>query len=463
MIACYARVSTQEQAVNGHSITEQIERMQKYADAMGWTVFKVYTDAGFSGANTNRPSLQRLIKDIKNRKVDRVLVYKLDRLSRSQKDTLMLIDDVFLVNGCDFVSMSENFDTSTPLGRAMIGILAVFAQLEREQIKERMLMGKEARAKTGKFGGKIPIGYDYENGELIVNEFEKLQIEKIFNDYLHGHSIRKITNDLNKAGMTHKNGEWIPQTVSDVLSHKTYIGHIPFNDKEYQGTHEPIIDEALFNKVQEIKAQKYHEHMTLHRRAGKVVSYLGGFLYCKQCGAKMGKLTTQSRGYTYVYYACYSRIKKNASLIKDENCKNKFWRMDDLDNLIFNEIKKLSFEPILPTAEKQDDSPVIASKIKDIDSQMEKLLDLYSLGNVPLDILQDKIHALNDQRNKLETEMDEMSKKQRLSNEDALSLICSFDDILESGNFEDIHSAIGTLIDRIEIDGDDITIFWAFS
>ena len=465
MIGCYARVSTTEQAENGHSIDEQQDRMQKYADAMGWTVFKIYTDAGFTGANTDRPALQRMIRDIKAGKIDRVLVYKLDRLSRSQKDTLMLIDDVFLANGCDFVSMGENFDTSTPLGRAMIGILAVFAQLEREQIKERMLMGKEARAKTGKFGGKIPIGYDYVDKQLVINEFEKMQIVKIFKDYSGGKTIRKITQELNKAGFTHKYGEWIPQTVSDVLSHKTYMGLIPFNENQYDGIHEAIIDEALFNKVQAIKAQKYHEHMTLHRRAGKAVAYLAGFLYCKQCGAKFGKLTTKSRQYHYEYYACYSRIKKNASLVKDENCKNRFWRMHDLDDLIFNEIKKLSFEPILPSVEIPDDTAVINSKIKEIDSQIERLMDLYSLGNMPLDLLQNKIHDLNDQRNRLESEVEEIAKKQsgKISNEDALSLICSFEEILERGNFEEIHSVIGTLIDRIEIDGDDITIFWAFS
>ena len=177
IVGIYVRVSTPEQAVNGHSIDEQIERTQKYCDAMNWTVYKVYTDAGFTGSNTARPAMQNLIKDVRDGKINKVLVYKLDRLSRSQKDTLMLIEDIFLANNVDFVSMSENFDTATPFGRAMIGILAVFAQLEREQIKERMAMGKIARAKQGKFHGsaKIPIGYDYIDGELVTNEYEKIQ------------------------------------------------------------------------------------------------------------------------------------------------------------------------------------------------------------------------------------------------------------------------------------------------
>lgn len=180
-IALYPRVSTQEQALNGHSIDEQIERMNKYCEAMGWQVYKTYTDAGYSGANTDRPALKRMIKDIEAGKIDKVLVYKLDRLSRSQLDTLYLIEKVFLANNTDFVSMSENFDTSTPFGRAMIGILAVFAQLEREQIKERMMMGKEARAKKGHYHGSncYPIGYDYIDGHLVPLEFEAIQIKMI--------------------------------------------------------------------------------------------------------------------------------------------------------------------------------------------------------------------------------------------------------------------------------------------
>ena len=140
MIALYERVSTEKQDREGHSIPEQKERLEKYCSVYGWKDFAHYTDAGFSGAKTDRPALNKLLEDIEKGRVKKVLVYKLDRLSRSQKDTLWLIEDKMLANDCDFVSISENFDTSTPLGRAMIGILAVFAQLEREQIKERMSM-----------------------------------------------------------------------------------------------------------------------------------------------------------------------------------------------------------------------------------------------------------------------------------------------------------------------------------
>ena len=149
-VAIYVRVSTTSQAEEGYSIEEQIDKLESYCKIKDWTVYKVYTDGGFSGSNTERPALERLIKDADRKKFDTVLVYKLDRLSRSQKDTLFLIEDVFIKNGIEFLSLQENFDTSTPFGKAMIGLLSVFAQLEREQIKERMQLGKLGRAKAGK-------------------------------------------------------------------------------------------------------------------------------------------------------------------------------------------------------------------------------------------------------------------------------------------------------------------------
>lgn len=188
----YIRVSTLEQAQEGYSIGAQKERLIAFCKAHDWAIADIYVDGGYTGANLDRPGMQKLISEIG--KMDVVLVYKLDRLSRSQKDTLYLIEEVFLPNNVDFVSMNESFDTSTPFGRAMIGILSVFAQLEREQIKERTQMGRIARAKQGLYhgGGCMPIGYDYKDGKLVVNEYEAIQIKKIFEWYIGGMATDKI-------------------------------------------------------------------------------------------------------------------------------------------------------------------------------------------------------------------------------------------------------------------------------
>lgn len=475
MIGCYVRVSTQEQANEGYSVGEQTERLMKYADAMRWDVFKVYTDGGFSGANMERPALQKMIQDIKAGVINRVLVYKLDRLSRSQKDTLYLIEDVFLANGCDFVSMNENFDTSTPFGRAMIGILAVFSQLEREQIRERMTMGLEARAKEGKFHGTTvtPVGYDYINGELVINEFEAMQIKTIFEMYVRGYSPNQIVEDLNSRGMTHKYGEWNRKTLKRALSRKTYLGLIEHKGKVYDGLHKPIISQEVFDAVQRrLKATQRPYNDTMQGR--NYNSCLSGLLYCARCGATFSKTTkytyNKATSKPYHYYICNSKMKKNPSTIKDPNCKNKTWSMQKLDNLIFDEVKKLAIDPnylqSIKGTKKVDARPkALDKKIADIDQQLSRLMELYSLDGISLESLQEKINELNTRKLKLSEEKTRilLEQEQELTREDAIQLIGSFESVLESGSMPEIRAILQALIERIDIDDEDITIFWRFN
>ena len=477
IVAIYPRVSTQEQAMNGHSIDEQIERMKKYCEAMGWTIYNTYTDAGFSGANTDRPGLQRMIRDIKAGKIDKVLVYKLDRLSRSQKDTLELIEDVFIANKTDFVSMSENFDTSTPFGRAIIGILAVFAQLEREQIKERMAMGKFARAKQGKMCGQghAPIGYDYINGELKTNEFESLQVIEAFQLAAEGFSPYAIANIFNEKGYSHRWGKWHDKSVRKALMSKIYIGYIKYRQEWYKGQHEGFVDEPLFDAVQKIMESRSRQHEDHNRRRGKATSYLGGFVYCKHCGAKYSKNEMRQKRkngeiYHYNKFCCNSRTKRVRYLVKDPNCKNKHWDVDELTEIVFGEIKKLAIDPDyisrIKASDIEDERPAIMEKeIKKMDEQIARLMDLYTIGDMPADILQNRIHEINDKRIKLENDLDDIKaeKEKKLSAEETSQIVKSFSDVLDRGDFEEIRTVLFSLIDKIEIDNEDITIRWAFA
>ena len=262
MVGIYVRVSTAEQAREGYSIGEQTERLKSYCSAMKWKDYKVYTDAGFSGANTNRPALQEMLRDIRSGVISRVLVYKLDRLSRSQRDTLSLIEDEFLPNQCEFTSMNENFDTSTPFGRAAIGILAVFAQLEREQIKERMQMGADARAKEGKWhGGVTPYGFRYD-GELKVVPEEAAVIREICAKLIAGKGTCVIANELNAARVpTKRGGRWHGDTIRHMLKNVLLQGDLQLHMHDHsccyiREHHEPVLSRELFRAVGEALAAK---------------------------------------------------------------------------------------------------------------------------------------------------------------------------------------------------------------
>lgn len=468
MIALYTRVSTAEQNLNGYSMPEQADRLQNYCKAMGWKHTKLYTDGGFSGANTDRPALQKLIKDVKAHRVEKVIVYKLDRLSRSQRDTLSLIEDVFLANDCDFVSMSENFDTATPLGRAMIGILAVFAQLEREQIKERMIMGKEARAKMGKYhgSGNHPIGYDYINGELVINDAEAVQIRQVFEWFVGGVSVPKIVKRLNDDGLYHRYGRWQESVLRHILKNKIYIGYIRSKDTWYKGTHESILSEDLFNKAQDIIEATHAESIKYGRRYGQATSLLGGLIYCAECGNRFAKKTSGNRNNParyWEYYTCNTR--RHPALAKGRTCDNPSWQLDELESLVFNEIKKLRFEKYTPNQAADNRPDMLAKKLSDVEQKINRLIDLYADGTLSHKQLEAKIKSLNEQKTRLVDELNELNdaNAQELSHKAAVGLSKGFQAVLNTNDYDKIRAVLTALIDRIEIGREDITIFWNFS
>lgn len=456
MIALYARVSTQEQAVSGHSIAEQESRLEAYCAARGWKDFQHFTDAGFSGGSLERPAMQDLIKAVQRGQISRVLVYKLDRLSRSQKDTLYLIEDVFLQGGADFLSISENFDTASPFGRAMIGMLAVFAQLERDQIRERMTMGRTARSRQGNFhgSGNVPIGYDYD-GALHVNEYEAGLIRALYQKAAAGVPIRRIVREMNENGLVHKYGEWNPQTVRKALSRRTYIGEVSFAGKWYQGQHEPIISRELFEEVQRIIIDRRIKSAS-GSRLGRATTYLSGLCYCARCGAKYTPQRYTHGAYIYDKYSCASRNKRNPELIKDPACKNKAWSRSELENLIFDQIRQLRLDPsrITPAPEQPD----VRDRIAQIDAQIRRLVELYAVGSVPMEMVREKTVALQAQKDRLlEVQPRPITPAEAQEKADTL------DDLLDNGSFDEIRALLFALIDRIEIDGEDVSIYWKFT
>lgn len=474
-VGAYIRVSTLEQATAGYSVPEQENRLKKYCEAKDWLLTKVYKDPGFSGSNLDRPGIQQLISDVEDGKIDTVLVYKLDRLSRSQKDTLQLIEDVFMANDVHFVSLNENFDTSTPFGRASIGILSVFAQLEREQIKERMAMGKVGRAKTGLFhgGGTIPFGYTYTDGKLHVNALESATITRIFDMYVSGMGPNKIAETLNFEGYKGKLKPWSHHTVSTVLRNDLYIGNISWKGQTYTGQHEPIIAEDLYYKVQQMIDHNQQDAVMFNKRPFQAKYMLTGLIYCKLCGARYGiQKTYRPHIHAYVRkYQCYSQ-RGSANMRKDINCDNKVYLAEDLEAYVLKQIQKLAFKPeridklrnrknkVQPISQTEQ----IKSDIAAVNKQMTRLIDLYQNGTIDYAAINSRVDELNTRKSRLNNQLD----KAKRQNVDDLNLtqikllLKQAPQIIAKGELADKRQLVHTLIKKIEIKQDTVNVYWTF-
>jgi len=281
VIAKYIRVSTDKQRDEGYSIDIQKERLDGYARSMFPqseydAEYREYVDDGFSGGSLDRPKMNELIEDVKNGEIAHVVVVKLDRLSRSQKDTLYLIEDVFLPHDVAFISMGESFNTATAFGRAVVGILSVFDQLERENIYERTRSGMRKRVELGYWpgGGNVPFGYDYdsESGVLIPNR-DAETVRRIYELYNSGYSQQAIANI---CGLKYE------RLVERILTRKTNAGVIVYNGMEYQGLHEPIISMDEYRKTMALMAERAARHLV-----SATDHLLTGLVCCGKCEAKM--------------------------------------------------------------------------------------------------------------------------------------------------------------------------------
>lgn len=254
--ALYTRVSTEDQAKEGFSLDAQLEKLNAYCKARDWDVAGTYVDDGYSGRNTRRPAYAQLLEEMDS--WDTLLVIKMDRIHRNSKNFMIMMEKL-KERDKEFVSMTESLDTSTAMGRFVMDIIQRIAQLESEQIGERVYDGMEQKARTngGTLGFNIPYGYDYEDGNLSVNKTEKDTVEKIFDLYLDGLSMSRIANYLNANQVpTKRNRSWGAQTISRILKNPLYCGTFHWGEYEHPNTFPKIIDEDKFNKVKNMILNK---------------------------------------------------------------------------------------------------------------------------------------------------------------------------------------------------------------
>lgn len=393
--ALYIRVSTDAQREEGYSIDAQKEMLSAFCVSKRIENYEFFIDGGFSGSNLERPEMKRLIAEAKEKKICRVIVYKLDRLSRSQRDTLYLIEEIFNPNGIDFVSMNESMDTSTPLGRLMLGILSAFAQLERENIKERTRMGMTERVKAGFWpgGGRVPFGYDYdpEKGILVPNS-DAQTVRLIYNLYLSGTPMYKIAKTV---GLKYE------RLAVQILKRKSNAGYIVYNGKEYKGRHEPIISEETYNEAMALMEERSKKRLTDSEYL------LSGIVYCGVCGAKM---RYQKWGKSGAKLCCYSKDKNKPYLVKDPDCDNENVWASEVEDAVVGDILELSYKIEKGALPEADITGALSAKKLQCEKKLKRLYSLYAADGD--EVLKSAIAEVKKELEKAEAALSDEKKKE---------------------------------------------------
>jgi len=269
--AIYARVSTEDQARDGFSIAAQLKRLRAYCLARGWTVASEYVDDGFSGRSAERPEYRRMMHEMD--KWDVLVVLKMDRIHRNSRNFTLMMDLLRSWNK-EFNSTQENFDTTTAIGRFVMDTIQRIAQLESEQIGERVKVGMTQKAIEGKghLGSPEPYGYRYAEGQLIIDPEEAAIVERIFTMAANLCSLGQIAEALDAEGVPTKNGgPWQRATLSGILGNRTYLGKYVWGGIERDAPKLKIIEPALFLEVQEQTALRMKSRRKPKRISAKTL------------------------------------------------------------------------------------------------------------------------------------------------------------------------------------------------
>ncbi len=419
--------------------------MISYAKSKDYTEFEYYIDGGYSGKDLNRPAIKKLIEDCKSHKIDAVFVFKLDRISRSQRDTLYLIEEVFNKYDVSFISMRENFDTSSPFGKAMIGVLSVFAQLERETILERTRIGLKKRAESGLWrgGGKIPFPYRYDRntGTLVPIPEQVELLHKMISLYISGKSFNAIGKIV---GMDESMVE------TRILS-ITNTGKVPYKDEIFDGQHEAVVSDELYEEILRVNKVRSREPYERHY-------LLSGKVYCGYCGAKY---RYQKWGKRLIMY-CYSQQKSKPKYIKDPNCKNKRWDTFEVEDAVLEELFKMSLDIDLfkktfniATVNVKNE---LKARLEEIKKQINNLLNFIASG-IAVEETNKKITELEKEKIMIEEKLISSDQKEK-DNKVSLNMITSLKTTWFDMDFDEQRRIIEHLIQKIVVKDNEISIYY---
>lgn len=444
----YTRCSTDEQAQGDYTTLDaQAHHCKNMLDAFGYELANVgkdgtVNDDGYSGKDLNRPGIKMLLEDInKKRSFDGIIFFRLDRLTRNPRDLYSMID-LFRDNNVEFISVRENLDSSTAIGRVVIGILGLLSAFERELTGERVKASAIARVRQGiRVGGKTPLGYKLipdgdplPNGKqpkkAVINEDIAPHLRVVWEMAAENRSLTEIAHELLKRNIKTNTGIiWRRQALSIIIKNPFYKGYLKYNGEIHKGKHEPIVDEKLWEKANKVLISRLPGHN--FRPKPKEYSFLmSGLLVCDECGSHLVCCHAGGRGNKkFFYYEC-PRSRQNLGCTKKRISATAF------DEALIDYLKRASKDQEIITKaignailEAQVKLEVINKKVKECETKLDnqkfeaqKLLDLAMNGTVPQGpTFKDKMAGIEAEISQLEGELERLQAQQQIAQMDAHS------------------------------------------
>jgi site-specific DNA recombinase len=490
--AIYTRKSTEEGLDKEYnSLDAQRDAGEAYVasqKAEGWKALPDrYDDGGYTGGNMDRPALDRLLRDIERGKVDCVVVYKVDRLSRSLLDFARIMD-TFDKHGVSFVSVTQQFNTTHSMGRLTLNILLSFAQFEREIIGERIRDKLAAQARKGKWTGGMPVlGYDVDrtgpSPRLVVNAREAKRVREIFRMYLQEASLLPVVKELARRGWVNKRyvskkgrkfggRAFDKSSLHVLLTNPIYAGKMRYKDELHPGEHEPIIDQDLFDKVQH--QLQYNGRTGGAEVRNKYGALLRGLLRCKTCNAAMSHtFCGKSKPNFYRYYRCTNAIRKGADV-----CAGGSLPAGEIERVVVDEVRGLAKDDALLAQVLADAQTTINAELTEARRERDdlrrerkrhhkELQQLVAGGEATTEVtariadLHERLSAADQRLPDLEARVVDL-EAQRVTPEEARAAFADFDSLWASLIPREQARLLKLLISTVEYDGEAGTVSVTF-
>ena len=404
IVGLYPRVSTEDQSRFGHSLDEQEDKLKQLCSFKDYEIYKVYREEGVSAKDTNRPKFQEMIEDMKSGKINKIIVYKLDRLTRSIKD-LETICTLLEEYNCSLESVAEEINTSTANGKFFIRMLTILAQLEIERTSERTKFGLIGAAKKGHLSGRPPLGYTKleKSKDLIIDDIKAEVVRRIFRLYLDGLSVCSICKLFNQEEVL--NRHWSTTTVDKILSNQLYIGNMEYGKRSkgeiqiFENVVPSIIDKTTFEMVQKRKVKNLKN---FHRKLNYIFMQK---IKCTKCNKIMGGSSSTSKDNTkHIYYKCACcKTRINEKRIE----KSLMTFLNDM--LDFFLIIDNSFKPAINIDVENDIRKYEGIK-KELDTKISRIKSAFIEGLIEVTTLQNELSTLEKELQVVESKLTELNQ-----------------------------------------------------